>query len=38
MNEDNANYTNVGFKCKKVNFIAPLLNKMRTDPQFSFAM
>ena len=25
-----------GFKCKRVNFIAPLLNKMHTDPKFSF--
>ena len=36
MNEDQANYTKVILKCKKVNFIAPLLNKMYTDPQFSF--
>ena len=28
MNEDQANYTKVRFKCKKVNFIASLLNKM----------
>ena len=38
INEDKANYTNVGFKCKKVNFIAPFLKKMHTDPQLSFAM
>ena len=36
MNEDQANYTKVRFKCKKVNLVAPLLNKMHTDPQFSF--
>ena len=36
MNEDQAKYAKVRFKCKKVNFIAPLLNKMHTDPQFSF--
>ena len=36
MNEDQANYTDVRFKYKKVNFIAPLLNKMHADPQFSF--
>ena len=35
MKEDQANYTKVRFKCKKVNFVAPLLNKMHTDPQFS---
>ena len=29
MNED---YTKGRFKCKKVSFIAPLLNKMHTDP------
>ena len=33
---DKANHTKVRFKCKKVNFIAPLLTKMHTDPQFSF--
>ena len=32
MNEDQANLKKVRFKCKKVNFIAPLLNKMHTDP------
>ena len=31
MNEDQANYTKLRFKCKKVNFIAPLLSKMHTD-------
>ena len=36
MNEDQANNTNVRFKCKQVNFIAPLLNKMHTDPNFLF--
>ena len=36
MNEDQANYTKEIFKCKKVKFIAPLLNKMHTDPQFLF--
>ena len=36
MNEDQANNTKVRFKCKKVNFMAPLLNKMHTDPQFCF--
>ena len=36
MNEDQANYTKIRWKCKKANFIAPLLNKMHTDPQFSF--
>ena len=36
MNGDQANWKNVRFKCKKVNFIEPLLNKMHTDPQFSF--
>ena len=35
MNEDQANLRKVRFKCRKVNFIAPLLNKMHTDPQFS---
>ena len=35
MNEDQANKKKVRFKCKKVNFIAQLLNKMHTDPQFS---
>ena len=33
---DKANYTKVRFKCKKVNFIAPLLTKMHTEPQFQF--
>ena len=36
MNKDKANYTNAGLKSKKVNFIAPLLNKMDTEPKFSF--
>ena len=36
MNEDQANYTKVRFKCKKVNFIVPLLNKKHTDPNFLF--
>ena len=36
MNEDQANYTKVRSKYKRVNFIAPLLNKIYTDPQFSF--
>ena len=36
MNEDQANYTKVRLKCKKVNVIAPLLDKMHTDSQFSF--
>ena len=35
MSEDQAN-KKVRYKCKKVNFVAPLLNKMHTDPQFSF--
>ena len=33
---DKANYTKVRFKCKKVNFIVPLLNKMYTYPNFLF--
>ena len=31
---DKANYTKIRFNCKKVNFIAPLLTKMHTDPIF----
>ena len=29
--EDLANYAKVGFKCRKVNFKAPLLGKMHTS-------
>ena len=36
MNEDKANKAKVGFKCKKMNFIARLLTKMHTDAYFSF--
>ena len=36
MNEDQANKKKGRFKCKKVNFIASLFNKMHTDPHFSF--
>ena len=33
MNMDKGNYTKVRFRC---NFIAPLLTKMSTDPNFLF--
>ena len=33
---DKANYAKVRLKCKKVNFIAPLLTKMHPDPNFLF--
>ena len=36
MNMDKANYTKVRFNCREVIFLAPLLTKMHTDPQFSF--
>ena len=34
MNMDKANYTKVRFNCKEVIFLAPLLTKMHTDPQY----
>ena len=36
MNEDQANYLKVGFMWKKVNIIAPLHNKVHTDPRYNF--
>ena len=36
MNDDQANYTKVRFKCKKVSFIALLLIKMHITPNVLF--
>ena len=35
LNEDKENYMKSGFKCIKVNLIAPLLSNMHTLPQFA---